>query len=127
MGCGDPASKGRNVHKITGCCSMCDKEVYEVVTRFPNREPRALGRELDVVKRNYILSGGNHISLTFCSDCKPEPKDLPALWRKVMKTFIYEQSDEFRAMIDQPPITDNHHDGWMKDLEKQIILGELHV
>jgi len=112
------------VHKVAGCCSLCDKEVYEVLKRFPNREPQTLGKEIDVVKKTFVLTNGNHFTLTFCSECDPEPKDYPGLWKKVLRTFVREQSDEFRAMIDQPPITDDRHKGWMTVLNNQAILGK---
>lgn len=115
------------MHKITGCCSLCDKEVYEILKRFPNREPREIGKKLDAVQKTYILTNGNHFTLTYCKDCDPGPKDFPALWRKVLNTFVREQSDEFRKMLDQPPITDDRHKGWMNELNNQAILGKINA
>lgn len=112
------------MRKITGCCTICDKEIYEVLDRFPNKEPRRIGKPLDLIQRDYILTNGNRFTLSFCKECNPGPKEYPAMWRKIMNSFIYEQSKEFSELVGSVYITDGRHDSWMKELSKQSILGK---
>lgn len=74
-------------HKIAGCCSICDKEVYEVISRHPNGEPKQLGKPKGAITKTFVLMDGTNMRLTFCEDCEVDPRIYPWLWRKILKTF----------------------------------------
>ena len=75
--------------KKNGCCTLCDAEVCDSVTRWPGGHPyagdiRAVGEwHDDAMKLTFILSGGSTIDLTFCEACgKSAESQLPAIWQK---------------------------------------------
>lgn len=89
--------------KITGCCTLCDKEVFEVITRWPrdeNRqiqhpyvgEPRRLGvAHEDAWRLQFLLSGGSTMDLTFCGRCADEVEsNMPEIWRRCLGALGYE-------------------------------------
>jgi hypothetical protein len=80
--------------KLTGCCSRCDVEVFDVVTRDPEtRHPKRLGRaHEDAMRVSFLLVNGSRMDLTFCAACANElqPADYPALWTRVMVSWVAE-------------------------------------
>lgn len=96
--------------KKTGCCTLCDTEVYEVITYFPEgplyRFPRKIGKPLpSKVSIDYVLADGSHSTLTSCTSCASQmidPANFPAIWRKVVRTFMFEEQDDVRAALPAP-------------------------
>ena len=88
--------------KTIGCCTKCDKEVFDVVERFPPDhenagKPRRVGQPLPEARRiNFSLSGGPSIDLTFCDECSLNmtPDDYGPIWQKVLDSWIDELGDE---------------------------------
>jgi len=95
-----------------------------VVSRFPDREPRQLGKEIDVVKRDFVLTNGQRFGLSFCSGCVLVSADYVGLWEKVMNTFNREQSRDFCLKTGAIYYTDGRYDDWMTTLSGQSILGQ---
>ena len=61
--------------KMAGCCTLCDKEVFEVAVRFPAEDPRAgqpkvITAPFENARRvTYQLDNGSLMDLTFCDEC----------------------------------------------------------
>ena len=93
--------------KKYGCCTLCDTEVYEIKTYFPEGPlhgfPRKTGRPLPSAWRiDYVLADGSHASLTSCESClanMKDPANFPSLWAKVMRSFLFEEYPEVRAAL----------------------------
>lgn len=77
--------------KRNGCCSKCDCEVFEIVTRNPEtREPLRVGAPLDnAMRAEFIMVNGSIMDLTFCRDCLETlaPSDYLPLWLRIMKSW----------------------------------------
>lgn len=77
--------------KRTGCCSKCDVECFEVISRDPEtRIPKQLGGPLDnAVRCNFIMYDGSTIDLTLCTDCYQTftPADFMTLWHRVLLSW----------------------------------------
>ncbi|KPK68171.1 hypothetical protein AMJ82_08905 [candidate division TA06 bacterium SM23_40] len=73
--------------KKIGCCTLCGKEVFEILSRYPQDhplagEPRKLGKPLESARRvDLVLIGGSTASVTVCSSCEVSDKTLPRLWK----------------------------------------------
>lgn len=85
-------------YKIIGCCTVCDKQCFEVTAmyregeRFPG-EPKQLGAPLEgSVRINFMLIDGTKTSLTFCADCANAPMEYSEIWQKNMRSWIRELS-----------------------------------
>lgn len=76
--------------KLTGCCSACDVECFEVLTRDAERRPKQTGRPLDHAWRlGLLMVNGSTMDLTFCTDCKDklQPGDFLPLWHRVLLSW----------------------------------------
>ena len=99
--------------KKTGCCTLCDTEVHEVKTYFPEgplyRFPRKIGKPLpSKVSIEYVLSDGSRATLTSCTACESamlDPANFPSIWRKVIRTFMFEEQDDVRVCLPAPQRT----------------------
>lgn len=80
--------------KLNGCCTKCDKEVFEIVTRNPDtREPIRVGKPLENAMRlTFILADGSKMDLTFCAECARGllPDEFSFLWRRVLRSWVAE-------------------------------------
>lgn len=93
--------------KKTGSCTLCDAEVYEIKTYFPEGPlygfPRSIGKPLPNAWRvDFALTDGSHCSLTCCESCLPfmtDPANIGAIWAKVIRTFMFEEQPEVRAAL----------------------------
>ncbi len=77
--------------KITGCCSRCDAEVFEVLERDAERMPKRIGAPLEnAVRVTFVMVDGTLMDLTFCRECADAltPEELQWLWRRVVKSWI---------------------------------------
>jgi hypothetical protein len=87
--------------KILGCCSLCDKPILDVVSRWvdgPNKgEVREFGSILPGARRiTLVLLSGATIDFSFCGTCKPSSKNLPLIWSKMLEAAGLECSAEWR-------------------------------
>lgn len=76
--------------KLSGCCTKCDTQVYDVVSHNEKGEPiRIGGPSDDAVRVNFRLVNGSSMDLTFCRDCAAglQPHDYPFLWQRVMLSW----------------------------------------
>ncbi len=79
--------------KINGCCTICDKPVYEVVNRFPEGhilqgKVDRIGQPLDkAMIVTYVLSNGSATTLTVCEGCIEDARaELSAVWLKCQRS-----------------------------------------
>jgi len=79
-------------HKLIGCCSSCDAEVFDIVQRNPEtREPTKVGASHDdAMRAAFLLADGSLMDLTFCRECAStlEPATFPMLWQRCMASWI---------------------------------------
>ncbi len=83
------------MYKLNGCCTNCDKEVFEAIERFPSDHKRA--REMsvagpptdDAVRCFLLLTDGSHAGVTLCKDC--DDPDLMKIWQKIIRTQAREE------------------------------------
>jgi len=105
--------------KVVGCCSTCNKEVFEIIERFPPDsvlagKPRRLGPpNEDAVRLTFILASGAEMDLTFCNACADglSNEDYAELWQKVMRSWAAEMG--------------NLRPAWFVQMASNGILGEV--
>ena len=119
--------------KKTGCCTLCDAEVYEVIDRHPaghpyEGNPRTLGPALkNMRKLTFALADGTTCQMTFCTECKPTPENMPDIWKKVLEATMYEEVNKtaiwigYRSLTHQA-LVDRHH----RKLVDAVPLGVLY-
>ena len=82
-------------YKITGCCTCCDDEVFDILSRFGENglrpgEPERIGRPHDDALRiEFLLNDGTTSYLTFCGACAVmlTPEQYPEIWAKVLRSW----------------------------------------
>ena len=78
--------------KLLGCCTQCDREVFEVTARNPEtREPVKVGApKAEAVRACFILADGTRMDLTFCAECaqKIVAPQFASLWERVMTSWV---------------------------------------
>jgi hypothetical protein len=91
--------------KKLGCCSLCDREVFDSAERYPHdhalasqiRSPGAPAREARRV--TFLLMDGSRCDMTFCSKCDPIPRAFVQIWEKVCRTMAGELDPDYRVAI----------------------------
>ena len=114
--------------KRAGCCTWCDEEVYEIITRFPEGPlsgyPRKIGKPLDSARRiSYALVDGSRADLTCCAGCEFEmtqPVNMPIIWQKVIRSFMFEEQPDVRAALPAAPRTPAQTEIVLREIERQI-------
>ena len=88
--------------KKLGCCSLCDKEVFEVIRRasrdcsFP-RMILQVGKPLPEARRaTVLLTGGSTMDLTLCGECKLDAESLVEVWARVRAGWAQEGCNSYR-------------------------------
>ena len=67
--------------KQLGCCTLCDREVFEISAYHVEPDPRAgtpkaVASPLEIAHRiTYQLDNGSQMDLTFCDSCDPHAFD----------------------------------------------------
>ena len=121
--------------KRFGCCTLCDREVFEALLRWPpghvnENQIRRPGAPINGARRvTVILVDGSIADLTFCGACKASPENLCAIWKKVVRTMAFEMDPEWRAGIKAAPLEDHERYQTERLLMKMIEsppLGVLH-
>jgi len=87
--------------KVIGSCSICDKEVFDIVERFGPAEenagrPKRIGAPHDDAMRiGFMLASGEQMDLTFCESCAEAltDEDYHELWQKVLRSWVAELGD----------------------------------
>ena len=106
--------------KKTGCCTLCDVEVYEVIDRHPSGpyegNPRTLGPPLANIRRpTFVLADGTTCQITFCAECEPTSENIPHIWNRVLEATMYEEVNKtaigigYRSSEHQARVDDHHH------------------
>jgi len=104
-----------NRPKLMGCCTCCDKLVFNVTRRDPDtREPIQLGAPLDdAVRTTFLLASGSMMDLTFCRKCNSalSPEKFYELWKRVLISWITQSGSDHE---------------WVKTQTENGIVGMLH-
>ena len=82
--------------KLTGCCTLCDEEIFTVVSRFTegpyHGEIKEVGQPLPGAKRlTMVRASGNQSNLSLCAKCQVTPEDMPAIHRKEIAAMVKER------------------------------------
>jgi hypothetical protein len=106
--------------KIPGCCSICDQEVFEILEK-KDGIPTRVGQPKDEAQRvTFLLSGGEHMDLTFCAQCASvmNEEDYPELWKKVLRSWEHELKGKepawFLEMKDKSIQSEVETNNWKK-------------
>lgn len=83
--------------KFTGCCTACDKPIFEIVSKYTegpyNGEIRQVGRPLPGARRvTMVRVSGNTSYMSVCKDCEIHPLDIPRLNCKEVAAMVYERN-----------------------------------
>jgi len=120
--------------KKMGCCSICDKEIYEIILRYTQppleRFPRKLGLPKDDAwKVEFALKDGSTMSLSFCEECKNKltTKQFPVLWNRVLESWVFEMQDDVRKVLPAKPLTTRQTEELTKWFETQVGNGMMGI
>lgn len=101
--------------KWKGCCTLCDKEVFESKTRFVEASVGSdsvfLGRLKTVdhpfanARRiTFVLSDGTEADITFCEDCAVGASGrLSEIWLRCFEAFQFENNHRSEFGFDNKP------------------------
>ena len=101
--------------KWNGCCVLCDKEVFEIETRYVEAfvgpgsvflgRPKDIGKPLTVARRlTFRLSDNTDADITFCEDCATGAADrLPEIWGRCLGAFRFENEHRVEFGFDNSP------------------------
>ena len=83
--------------KLIGCCTFCDTEIFEVVSRYSDGpfqgEIREVGPPLPGARRVTIVRASGRTSYwSCCGDCEILPDDMPYLNTKEIGAMVKERS-----------------------------------
>ncbi|MEE8327058.1 MAG: hypothetical protein V3R58_08500 [candidate division NC10 bacterium] len=98
--------------KRVGCCSLCNQEVFEAVSRWPSgfvleQQIADVGAPVKGARRvTFLLVNGSLCDMTFCDRCDPVASNLAKLWKKVCTTMAKELDPKYRAEIGAKQQTD---------------------
>lgn len=112
-------SPGKNMNvtpKIAGCCTDCEKLVFDVIARGEDGRPKQLGApQPDARRVTFLLADGSVMDLTFCSDCisSLNTSEYGKLWDTVLVSWLTELGDS------RPP--------WFMEQMENTIMYELGV
>jgi len=85
--------------KKIGCCTLCEKEVFNIQQRFTEppleRWPRFVGAPTDDAMRlEFELLDGSTANMTFCRECaKTAPKQLKKIWAACLEAARFENDN----------------------------------
>lgn len=124
--------------KQPGLCTVCQKEVYEIVARYSNDHPLAketkqVGKPLETARRvQFVLTNGSRIDVTLCENCVEDidSKTMKTIWKQIKKAWLREMTDDHRINIGSQPMTDKQKEGtktFRKMIATQTIVGVLSI
>ena len=75
--------------KRLGCCTLCDREVFEVVRRYTEGEvagwPKQVGAPHAEARRVWLVFADGTIgAATLCGECAVTPETLPQVLRRLL-------------------------------------------
>lgn len=94
--------------KLIGCCTCCDREVFDVARRDADRRPIETGAaHEDAMRVKFVLVDGKTMDLTFCEPCASSltSAQFPHIWQRVMVSWIAESG------ADHPTVKGNASNG----------------
>ena len=117
--------------KKTGCCTLCNQEIYEVSRRWPQGHPyageiRQLGRpKMAVIRQYFVQTNGKIAVISFCEDCAKDADDgVVEIWAKALAAFGYER--RHRVAIGMQPLDHKQaeaQDAMLRELIAHPIVG----
>ena len=113
--------------KQAGCCTLCGKEVFEVLARWPSDHPlagetRQVGSSLPIARRaTLVLMSGCVTRITLCDSCDPTPDRLPELWTVCMQANAQELEDERRVSMGAGVLTEELRDKYTETTRKMVV------
>jgi hypothetical protein len=99
--------------KQVGCCTLCGREVFDVLARWPSDHPlagevRQIGAPFPSARCcRMVLMSGAQCTVTLCSTCKPTPDSLPKLWTICGQANAQEMDRQF--LVSGAKLTDHGH------------------
>ena len=118
--------------KKAGCCTLCDAEVYEAVTRHTSGpyegNIRDVGPALENMRKlTFVLTDGTTCQMTFCAECEPTPENMPLIWKRVLEATMYEETNKFKIGIRfRSPEHQDRIDAFHRKLVTTVPLGVLY-
>lgn len=111
--------------KLPGCCSCCDRPLFQAVSQHPVDHPKAgqITRSAELIDENavriaFVLTNGRRIEMSFCAQCGDD-HDLKAVWKKNCAAWSGEVSDTNRdtiaQLVQEMPMGELYRERW-KDL-----------
>jgi hypothetical protein len=116
----------RQTRKKFGCCTLCGREVFEILARWPKGHPLAgqvcqLGHPLPSARRaTLVLMSGTIADVTLCDRCPPDPENLPALWKTCASANAQELDDEYREAIGVEPHNPQQHEAGVDNVRQMV-------
>ena len=118
--------------KKTGCCALCDLEMYEVAVRWPQDHPyageaRQVGRpKMPVIRQHFVQTNGKIAVISFCKDCANlcDRHNTRMVWAKALAAFAYER--RHRVAIGMQPLDRKQaeaQDAMLRELVAHPIIG----
>lgn len=97
--------------KRLGCCTLCDKEVWDVTARFVDSElsgrPRSVSQPHESARRVWLLfANGNHGYVTLCDDCQATHETLPEIHAQIRRAWAFEGTNGKREQAGEKPLTE---------------------
>jgi len=117
-----------NGQNRSGRCAQCEVATHDIVTQYPlwhpfSGEARSLGKVLPTCRLiTLILIDGHQCDITMCEACVKHEKfpNVVDLWRKLLCTWKFEMSEDFRTYNNIPPPTPREKGIKQKWFEKMI-------
>lgn len=112
----------------SGRCALCEEPTHKILTQYPINHPfageaRSLGKPFPLCRLvTLILMNGHQCDITMCEDCANHPHSIfsSIVWKRLLKTWKFEMSEEFRKYNNIPPPSKREKDLKQKWFEKII-------
>ena len=96
--------------KHTGCCTLCDRVVFDVVTTFTAGElsgwPKQIGQPHDDARRvTLAFADGTTGEITLCGDCQPTPERMAQIHHQIRRAWAFEGTNGRREQAGGRPLT----------------------
>lgn len=110
----------------TGRCTQCAEPIYDIKTQYDVGHPyegeaRTVEAPLPSCRIvTMILMNGHQCKITMCESCLSLPYSLADIWRKVVRTNIFQSTDEYRQIHNSPVLTKEQKEIQNKQHEKLV-------
>lgn len=90
--------------KRLGACTLCDREVFEVIARHKEGEvagwPARLGSPFPEARRATLLfASGTTGEVTLCGECQITPETLPQVHHQIRRLWAFEGTNGKREQL----------------------------